>query len=262
MLFAFTGLAAFWAAYGSTILASTAVAATLAGAGMSIYSGYQANAAAKESAKMQTAASQAAAAAQQMAAQAQADQLRDQAQLAGLQAHLENEKAGVAQQQGEMESRRRMIQLNADIGNTYAQWAGNGLLVDGGNDTLGHLLTANTREAAQDVGIIKSNTENEVWEHGMNRTMALLSQKSYEGQAESASLIGKANANSTLLSGEAQAYATRQAGLTALYQGWGSGISMLGSAAFMGYGMVGPSAAGGSAAGGAKVVNYHKYLTP
>ena len=242
MLFAFTGLAAFWAAYGSTILATTAVVATLAGAGMSIYSGYQADAAAKQSAKMQTAASEAAANAQRMAAQAQADQLRDQAELAGLQAHLENEKAGVAQQQGEIEARRRMIQLSADIGNTYSQWAGNGLLVDGGNDTLGHLLTANTREAAQDIGIIKTNTENEVWEHSMNKSMALLTQKSYEGQAENASLIGKANSNATLLSGEAQAYATRQQGLTALYQGWGSGIQMLGSAAFMGYSAFGPSA--------------------
>lgn len=215
-----------------------------AGAGVSIYSGYQANAAAQKSAKMQTAASEAAANAQRMAAQAQAAQLRDQAELAGLQAHIENEKAGVAQQQGEIEARRRMIQLNADIGNTYAQWAGNGLLVDGGNDTLGHLLTANTREAAQDVGIIKSNTENEVWEHGMNRTMALLTQKSYQKQACAAGSIGQANATATLLSGEAQAYATRQAGLTALYQGWGSGIQMLGSAAFMGYGAFGPSSGG------------------
>ena len=237
MLFAMTGLAI------------AGIVAMIAGAGVSIYSGYQANAAAKESARMQTDAARAAANAQQMAAQAQADQLRDQAALAGLQAHLEEQKAGVAQQQGELEQRRRMIQLNYDIGNTYAQWAGNGLLVDGGNDTLGQLLTANTREAAQDVGIIKSNTENEVWEHEMNKTSALLTQKSYEGQAGNALKVGGANASATLLSGEAQAYATRQQGLTALYQGWGSGIQMLGSAAFMGYGAFGPSAGGNGKVG-------------
>lgn len=224
MLFAFTGLAI------------AGLVALVAGAGVSIYSGYQANAAAKDAARMQTDAANAAANAQRMAAQAQADQLRDQAELAGLQASIEDKKAGVAQEQGAIEERRRMIQLSYDIGNTYAQWAGNGLLVDGGNDTLGQLLTANAREAGQDVGIIKSNTENAVWEHSMNKSMALLTQKSYEGQAENAKIAGSAGANATLLSGEAQAYATRQAGLTALYQGWGSGIGMLGQAAFMGAG--------------------------
>lgn len=206
----------------------------VAGAGVSIYSGYQANAAAKNAANMQTDAANAAANAQRMAAEAQAQQLRDQAELAGLQAAMEDKKAGVAQEQGQIERQRRMIQLSSDIGNIYAQYAGNGLLVDGGNDTLGQLLTANTREAAQDVGIIKSNEENSVWEHGMNKSMALLTQKSYEGQAANAQNVGEAGALSTLLSGEAQAYATRQQGLTALYSGWGSGISMLGSAATMG----------------------------
>lgn len=229
MLFAMAGLAIF------------SFVSMLAGAGFSIYSGYLANSAAKATARKQMAASEAAAAAQQMAAQAQADQLRDQAELAGLQAHIENEKAGVAQQQGEIEARRRMVQLSYDIGNTYSQWAGNGLLVDGGNDTLGQLLTANTREAAQDVGIIKSNTENEVWEHGMNRASALITKDSYEKQAQNALKVGSANASATLLSGEAQAYATRQQGLTALYSGWGTGFGMLGGAASSLAGALGPS---------------------
>lgn len=210
------------------------IASMVTGAGFSIYSGYQANAAAKESARMQTDAANAAANAQRMAAEAQAQQLRDQAELAGLQAATEDKKAGVAQAQAQIEAQRRMVQLSDAIGATYAQYAGNGLLVDGGNDSLGQLLTATTREAAQDIGIIKSNEENAVWEHGMNKSMALLTQKSYEGQAQNAQLVGAAGANSTLLSGEAQAYATRQQGLTALYSGWGSGLSMLGSAAMMG----------------------------
>lgn len=225
---------------GASALAAGGLAAMAAGAGVSIYSGYQANDAAQKSAKMQDAANQAAANAQRMAAAAQAQQLRDQAELAGLQASIEDKKAGVAQEQGQIERQRRMIQLAADIGNAYTQWAGNGLLVDGGNDSLGQLLTANTREAAQDVGIMKSNEQNAVWEHGMNKSMALLTQKSYASQAAAALAVGEANAQATLLSGMAQSYATRQQGKTALYSGWGSGISALGSAAMMGYGMFGP----------------------
>ena len=237
---------------GLTALLWGGLAAMAAGAGVSIWSGYQANDAAKSAAQKQMDATNAAANAQRMAAEAQAQQLRDQAELAGLQASIEDKKAGVAQEQGQIERQRRMIQLAADIGNAYAEYAGNGLLVDGGDDSLGHLLTANVREAAQDVGIIKSNEENAVWEHGMNKSMALLTQKSYEGQAASALTVGQAGAYSTLLSGEAQAYATRQQGLTALYGGWGSGLSMLGSAA-----MVGANSRlfGGTGAGGAPKTN-------
>ena len=229
---------------GLTALLWTGITAMVAGAGVSIYSGYQANSAAKNAAQMQTDAANAAANAQRMAAQAQSDQLKDQAELAGLQAGLEDKKAGVAQAAAQMEAQRRMVQLSYDIGNTYAMYAGNGLLVDGGSDTLGQLLTANTREAAQDIGIIKTNEANSVWEHGMNKTSALLTQKSYEGQSKNALMTGQAGALSTLASGEAQAYATRQQGLTALYQGWGSGLSMLGSAAMMGVGALKPATGG------------------
>ena len=231
IMFAFTGLAI------------AGIVAMVAGAGVSIWSGYQANAASKTAANQQRAAADAAAQSQRMAADAQAQQLRDQAALAGIQADTEDKKAGVAQAQGEIEARRRSLQLAADIGNAYAQFAGNGLLVDGGNDSLGALLTAQTREAAQDVGIIRTNAENAVWEHGVSKTSALLTQKSLLTQAQSASLAGEAGAHATLLSGEAQAFATRQAGRTALFQGWGTGISMLGSAALAGYGAFGPSGA-------------------
>lgn len=229
IMFAFTGLAI------------AGIVAMVVGAGVSIYSGYQANAASKTAAKQQRAASEAAAQSQRMAADAQAQQLRDKAALAGLQASTEDKKAAVAQAQGEIEARRRSLQLAEDIGNTYAQFAGNGLLVDGGNDSLGALLTAQTREAAQDVGIIKTNAANAVWEHGVNKASATLTEKSLLTQAHSASLAGEASANATLLSGEAQAYATREAGRTALFQGWGTGISMLGSAAMAGYGAFKPT---------------------
>lgn len=228
MIFCFTALAIGSAWY---VVAAAAIAdvAMIAGAGMSIYSGYQANSAARESARMQESASEAAANAQRMAAAAQAQQLNDQAELANLQADIEHKKSAQAQEQGEMEAARRSRLLAYDIGNAYAQWAGNGLLVDTSNDSLGELLTNNAREAGQDIGIIKTNTANAVWEHEMNRTSALMSAASLRSQAGSALAVGEANAGATLLSGQAQAYATRQAGLTALYQGWGSGISMFGS---------------------------------
>ena len=228
MIFCFTALAIGSAWY---VVAAAAIVdvAMMAGAGMSIYSGYQANSAARESERMQEFASEAAANAQRMAAQAQQQRLNDQAELANLQAGIEKKKAAQAQEQGEMEAARRSRLLAYDIGNAYAQWAGNGLLVDTSNDSLGELLTNNAREAGQDIGIIKTNTANAVWEHEMNRTSALMSAESYRSQAANAGLIGEANAGATLLSGQAQAYATRQAGLTALYQGWGSGISMFGS---------------------------------
>lgn len=252
MLFAAATAAAigtFFATYGATIATTVGVGLMAAGAGVSIYSGYQANEAAKTAANQQRAASQAAAAAQQMAAEAQSQQLKDKAELAALQANVENQKAGVAQEQGEIEARKRMLQLSYDIGNVYAGAAGNGLLVDGGNDTVGQILTANVREAAQDVGIVKANAANQVWEHEMNATSALMTQKSYLAQSEASSLVGQADAGATLLSGEAQAYATRQAGLTALYQGWGNGLSMLGSAA-MGGANAGLFGGGGNTGGG------------
>lgn len=250
ILFAWTATMAFLAAYGTTILAVAGTAAMVAGAGVSIYSGHKANEAAKTSADQQRAASQAAAQAQQMAANAQAEQLKDKAELATLQASIEGKKAGVAQEKGEIEEQRRMAQLSYDIGNAYAAWAGNGLLVDGGADSFGSLLTANAREAGQDVGIIKANTANEVWEHEQNATSYLLTAKSYESQAGYSSLTGQVNANATLMAGEAQAYATRQQGLTALYSGYGSALQMLGSAA-VGLAGSGVFSSSGTWAGGA-----------
>lgn len=246
----------FMAAYGAYV----ALAAYATAAGVSLYSGYRANQAAKQSARMQTRASDAAAAAQQAAAKAQSDQLRDQAELAALQAGIEQKKAGVAQEQGEVEAARRSRALAADIGNAYAQWAGNGLLVDGGEDSLGHLLTSNVREAGEDIGIIRTNTQNTVWEHDMNRTSYLMSEQSLRRQAKSALAVGGANAYATRVSGQAQAYATRQAGLTALYGGIGGAVGTLGSMGMTGYMAWGPSAGGVrtmGAAGASKYVDWN-----
>lgn len=201
---------------------------------ISILGGFRANDASKQNASLQYAASNAAANTQRMAAAAQSQQLKTQAELAGMQAKIEQQKAGVAQEAGEIEQQRRMRLYAADIGNLYAQYAGNGLLVDGGADTLGNLLRTNALEAGEDIGVSKANTANEVWEHDMNRTAALVSQKSYLAQADSALSIGDANAQATLMSGWANAVATRQAGMTALYSGLSTGLTGLGGAALGG----------------------------
>lgn len=217
-----------------TVLGLGGLGMMVGGSIINVISGFRTNDASKQNAAMQYAASNAAANTQRMAAAAQSQQLKDQAALEGMKAKLEQQKAGVAQEAGEIEQQRRMRLYAADIGNLYAQYAGNGLLVDGGADTLGNLLRNNALEAGEDIGVSKANTANEVWEHDMNKTAALVSQKSYIAQAGSALSIGDANAQATLLSGWANAVATRQAGMTALYSGISSGLSGLGGAALGG----------------------------
>ena len=122
---AIAGGAALWA----TAAAVVVDAAVIAGTALSISASYEQADAAEASAR-----AQAKAAAQQYQAQAEAyaQQAAENERLAG----VENEKAGIAQVQGEQEAETRSRALAAEIGNLYAVQAGNGLLVDGSeNDT-------------------------------------------------------------------------------------------------------------------------------
>lgn len=90
------------------------------------------------------------------------------------QARLENERAGIAQTQGEQEAERRSRILAADIGSTYANFAGNGLLVNGSaKDTVGSVLSAQVREAQSDVSAIRDTTSLNVWTHQANAASLL-----------------------------------------------------------------------------------------
>ena len=211
-----------------TVLGATGLGLMGVGSVIGMLSGFRANDASKQAASMQRDATLAAANAQRIAASAQSQQLKDQAELAGMQATIEQRKAGVAQEAGEIEQQRRMRLYAADIGNMYAMYAGNGLLVDGGADNLGNLLRTTALEAGEDIGVSRANTANAVWEHDMNKAAALVTQKSYLAQSSNALATGDANAQSTLMSGWANAVATRQAGMTALYSGLSTGLSGLG----------------------------------
>ena len=80
----------------------------------------------------------------------------------------ENERAAIAQLQGEREAEKRSRVLAADIGSAYANYAGNGLLVDGGGDTLGDVLTKTAQEGQADISTIRDNTAMNVWTHQAN----------------------------------------------------------------------------------------------
>lgn len=145
--------------------------------------------------------------AQQTAAEAQAQENERQAQ-------LENERAGIAQIQGEQEAAKRSRTLAADIGSLYADAAGNGLLVDGGlgtKDTLGSVLTTTVAESQQDISTIRDNTAISVWEHQSNAN-------SLRASAGNARISGL----NALASGKAQASAAKVGAVGSTIQGVGS----------------------------------------
>jgi hypothetical protein len=199
ILFAFTGLAlglgasftSGWALAG----AITGVVADAALVAASAYSAYS-------SAQMSRANAKAAAQQQQIAAQQQRLQAEaQQAAAADLERQAANEqaKAGIAQMQAEQEAERRSRIMANDIGSAYANYAGNGLLVEGGDDdTFGRVLTTTVKEAEQDISTIKDNGRMSVWDYKSNaeslmvsaRTQRLSSRSSLLG--EQSSLIGAA----------------------------------------------------------------------
>lgn len=127
-----------------TILGITGIVGSLVGGGLSAYGSYQQGRAANDQAK------------------AEANQALQQAK-------MEQSRGEMAQLQGELERNARSRQLAADIGSAYANYAGNGLLVDGGSkDTLGSILTTQVSEASRDLSIMRENTAMDVWGHQAN----------------------------------------------------------------------------------------------
>jgi hypothetical protein len=107
---------------------------------------------------------------------AQQTQAKAQAAESERQAELEMERAGIAQIQGEQEAAKRSRQLAADIGSSYANYAGNGLLVDGGTkDTLASVLKTQVAEGPADISTIKDNTALNIWTHESNAKSLLAS---------------------------------------------------------------------------------------
>ena len=226
---AIAGGAALWA----TAAAVVADVAIIGGTALSIASSYQQADAAEESAR-----AQAKAAAQQY--QAQAEAYAQQAEENRLLAQVENEKAGIAQIQGEQEAETRSRALATEIGSLYAGFAGNGLLVDGSeNDTFADVLKSSVGEAQHDIATINDNTAISVWDHQMNRRAYLAN----------ASILDTASKNAVISSyealnvGEAQA-AAAQAGVD--LNAVGKGLSAAGTLAGMGVSSYGTLAKTGS----------------
>lgn len=108
------------------------------------------------------------------------------------QAKLNEERAAIEQAKGEQEKARRSRQLAADIGSMYANFAGNGLLVDGGKkDTVGDVLKTTVREGQADITTIKDNTAMNVWTYQANAA----SQRASAANARTAAKNAKRGGN-------------------------------------------------------------------
>lgn len=196
-----------------TGLAIASMATMAVGAGLSAYSSYQQGKEAEREAK-----------AQAEIQRLQADAYSQQAADLERQARREEAKAGIAQIQAEQEAEKRSRLLAADIGSAYANFAGNGLLVDGGkNDTVGSVLTTTAAEASRDISTIKDNGRMNVWELQSNAQSLLTSAGTSRLSAE-ASLLGS---KSSLKSGK---YA-RRAGITSAIGSLVSGGASIGMGA-------------------------------
>lgn len=163
-----------WWAIGA---AAVADAALIAGSSYSAYSSYEQGKAADRNAEALAAANE-------------------------YQAKLNEERAGVAQLQGEQEAADRSRALAAEIGGLYAGFAGNGLLVDGsGDDTFGKVLTSTVKEAEADISRIRDNTAINVWNYEANKGSLLASAENERISGKNAYKAGKINALGTSLQG-------------------------------------------------------------
>lgn len=118
------------------------------------------------------------------------------------QAKLEQERANIAQIQGEQEAERRMRAYAQEVGSAYANAAGNGILIDSGStgDTLGKTLDTSATFAAKDVSTIRDNTALTIWTHQENKGQLLRSAKNYEKQGKAAYKAGILGATATGIS--------------------------------------------------------------
>lgn len=179
--------------------------------------------------------------AQKEANDAQAKALLEQSRLQQeeylRQSRLAEERAGIAQVQGEQEAANRSRQLAAAIGSAYADWAGNGLLVDGGGvDTLDSVLTAQVTEAQADISTIRDNAAIATWNH-MEDKRSYLAQMKYEGMSArnqasalrtAGALAYRAGVNGAIGTGlkGAGGLATGAAGIATTYGTFGAGAAV------------------------------------
>ncbi len=174
-----------------TGLAIGALATTAVGTGINVYSSYMQGVAAQDMALQQSAAELALASAQAAAFGAQADEYERQAA-------IEGKLAGVDQIQSELEREKRSKALAAEIGSTYAQAAGNGILVSSQspNDTFSKVLENSANEAAFDISIDRDNAAMNIWQR--SEAARKLQFAARQAAAQGANQILSAELNSNL----------------------------------------------------------------
>lgn len=139
--------------------------------------------------------------AQKASARAQQAQAEASAREAERQAQIESQRAAITQEQGERDAANRMRLLSQDIGSNYANFAGNGLLVDGNsNGTVADVLRTTTKEGLADIATINENTKNKLWEHQNNIASLQASAGNYRLQGQNAYSVGTAQANASKVS--------------------------------------------------------------
>jgi len=173
--------------------------------------------AAEEAGNAQALAAQQAAIASMQQAQLQADAARMEADLQASeyrrQANIEDARAGIEQIQGEQAAEKRSREAAAAIGALYANYAGNGLLVDGRpTDTLGAALRTQVAEDQSDIQTIRDNTTMNVWTRQQNAA-------SMRSSAANAQITGANKAISYLTAGKNDAQSLLSQGRIAQMQG-------------------------------------------
>ena len=157
------------------------------------------------------------------------------------QGEIAQEKANIEQLKGEREAARRSRILAQEIGQQYAEFAGNGFAVDANpNDTFGYIIRSSATEGQADISTILDNAKMNQWTfEEEKRTQQRNAANSLQGannlvfraqsDAESAADARKAAATTlsnasqtaaeTLAYGRKAARATKKAGRLALISG-------------------------------------------
>lgn len=159
------------------------------------------------------------------------------------QGEIAQEKANIEQLKGEREAARRSRMLAQEIGEQYAQFAGNGFAVDAGpQDTFGAIIRSSATEGQADISTILDNARMNQWTfeeekrtqqrnaanslQGANNLVFKAQSDLASGQdARRAAALTMANARSaaadTIAYGRAAARAARKSGRRAA---WGAGL--------------------------------------
>lgn len=170
------------------------------------------------------------------------------------QGEIAQERANIEQVKGEREAARRSRMLAQEIGQQYAQFAGNGFAVDAGpDDTFGAIIRSSTAEGQADISTILDNARMNQWTfEEERRTQQRNAANSLQGannfvfkaqsaqesaqDARRAAALTEANAEAaaqqTIAYGKSAARAARKSGRRAAWGSIAQGVGQLGWGAY------------------------------